>query len=55
MKTIRINWIVLEILVAVVGSGIMLWAALAMIVQMDEDLIALELTTQLARPVQLQH
>lgn len=48
MKATRINWIILEILVLVVGSGLILWAALGMIAQMDEDMIALEVTAELA-------
>jgi hypothetical protein len=41
------NWIVVEILVLLVGSGLMLSAAFGMIVQMDENMIALESTPHL--------
>jgi hypothetical protein len=47
MKAIRGNWIVVEILVLLVGSGLMLSAVLGMIIQMDEDMIALESTAHL--------
>jgi hypothetical protein len=48
IKAIRIDSIVLEILILVLGSGLILAAGLALIVQMEEDLIALELTAKIA-------
>jgi hypothetical protein len=47
MKAIRGDSIVVEILVLLVGSGLMLSAALGMIIRMDEDMVALESTAHL--------
>jgi hypothetical protein len=44
MKAIRINRVVVEIVALVVGSVLILSAALGMMVKMGEDMIAIELT-----------
>jgi|HubBroStandDraft_4_1064222.scaffolds.fasta_scaffold753676_1 hypothetical protein len=50
MKAVRVDFTVLQTLVLVVGAGLILSTTLGTIVQMDEDLIAVELHAHMVGP-----
>jgi hypothetical protein len=50
MKAVRVDFKVLQTLVLVVGAGLILAMTLGTIVQMDEDLIAVELHANMVGP-----
>jgi hypothetical protein len=50
MQAVRVDFTVLQTLVLVVGAGLILSTTLGTIVQMDEDLIAVELHAHIVGP-----
>jgi hypothetical protein len=50
MKAVRVDFTVLQTLVLMVGAGLILLTTLGTIVQMDQDLIAVELHAHVVGP-----